>query len=174
MTFFESHLSCQGKKYYTFLNNKIIQLYFSGKNYLHHDYPAKQDSYLLFGNKGDFHNEILRRFLQSVNMQTDETPEPAGKNYKAVGMGRAGIDLDKKSILFYGHSSIYQILINREFLEHLIFEDLKGALFLCRYMVKRSFTCTCRSYASACTVAHKTILILLWDDYKYSAFYIIR
>ncbi|MBI5332679.1 MAG: hypothetical protein HZB65_03840, partial [Candidatus Aenigmarchaeota archaeon] len=25
MTFFESHLSCQGKKYYTFLNNKKVR-----------------------------------------------------------------------------------------------------------------------------------------------------
>ena len=98
---------------------KIIQLHFSGRNCLYHDYPAQQDRYLLFGNKGDFHNDILRRFLQSTGMQTDETPAPAGKDYKAIGMGRADIDLDRKSILFYGHSSIYQIPINREFLEHL-------------------------------------------------------
>jgi|TARA_Y100000310_G_scaffold119750_1_gene118469 hypothetical protein len=115
--------------------HKIVQLDVNGKLFLRFpnedmiidalEDPSTPDSHMGFLMGGVGHAGILWSTLKSLekgySMKTGaqgyEIPNPQGKDYNVLGMGKAKIDIENKSASFYGKSLDYEIGINSNHLD---------------------------------------------------------
>ena len=83
--------------------------------------------YLRFGNEPnrDFHEFILGRFAEEIGIKCIQMRGPEGLinalpdnvSYRLIGAGRCRLNLENKSMLFFGTSYDYRIGIDKDYLE---------------------------------------------------------
>ncbi len=94
---------------------KYVQLDIDGEHFLH--FSRNQD---------EMHSGLLLRvfswcrvwdYSKITNENGSEIPALEGERYKVYGMGHANVDVDKKTISFWGESYDYKIGLSKEHLE---------------------------------------------------------
>lgn len=105
------------------MTKKILNLPEEGMTTKFVQINIRNEPYLICGEAGDCHSEILEKILKKFNLDFDtiETkcyeliPSLIGKNYEAVGMGK--VKVLKNQITFFDFSGDYKIGPDKNYLE---------------------------------------------------------